>query len=84
MLERKYFIKAYEYWWGYTAAQIELMVMDQPVISYKSNKKNDKSLFGTREEADEMDKLADRWKELNGEGQAGKKVDLNEFLRKKM
>lgn len=27
-------VKAYGYWWGYTAAQIELMVADVPLMVY--------------------------------------------------
>lgn len=34
LLERKYFCGAYDFWWGYTAAQIDLMMADQPVIIY--------------------------------------------------
>lgn len=60
------------------------MVMDQPVISYKQDKKkSDRSMFGTKAEADEMEALADAWKAQNGEGIAGKTVNLSEFVQGK-
>ena len=34
LFERKFGIRAYDYWWGYTAAQIGLMVADQPLVMY--------------------------------------------------
>lgn len=75
LFERKYGISAYDYWRGYTSCQIELMIMDQPIISYgeKKAKKSTRS---------EMDALSDAWYEKRrGRTVVGKKVDLNEFLR---
>ena len=83
-MERKFGIAAFDYWWGYTAAQIELMVADQPVISYKNDRKSERSMFGSREEVDEMDALADAWKAMNGDGVAGQTVNLSEFVSGKM
>ena len=48
-----------EYGWrfGYTSAQIDLMVMDQPKIEYNVNdKKGKKSMIATKQEEDEMKK----------------------------
>lgn len=56
MFERHFGIKAYDYWWGYTKAQIELMIADQPFVSYKK----DKEKKPTRKD---MDDLAARWAE---------------------
>lgn len=44
MADRSFFfgfvvIKGYDYWWGYTAAQIELMCADVPVVNYGEKKK---------------------------------------------
>jgi len=75
LFERKYGIAAYDYWWGYTSCQIELMIIDQPIISCgeKKAKKSTRS---------EMDALSDAWYEKRrGRTVVGKKVDLNEFLR---
>ena len=75
LFERKYGIAAYDYWWGYTSCQIELMIMDQPIISSGMPKKK-KAMRA------EMDELSDAWYEkCRGRTVVGKKVDLNEFLR---
>lgn len=61
------------------------MLIDQPVIDYgSSEKKSEKSMFGTREEYDEMEALVDAWEAQNSESMVGKKVDLNEFMKKKV
>ena len=85
LLERKFGIAAYDYWYGYSSCQIDLMLIDQPVIDYgSSEKKSEKSMFGTREEYDEMEALVDAWEAQNSESMVGKKVDLNEFMKKKV
>ena len=60
------------YDWVYTCAQIELMVSDVPVISYKSGgaKKHTKG---------EMDDLKRKWLEKK-EKSKEKHLDLNKFL----
>lgn len=75
-------VRAYDYWWGYTSAQIDLMVSDQPLIVYKKEKKRnaDGSVKHTKKE---MDDLYDRWaarKAAEG-SMAGKKINLSEWLR---
>ena len=46
---------------------------------------SEKSMFGTREEEyDEMEALVDAWEAQNSESMVGKKVDLNEFMKKKV
>ena len=84
LLERKYGIRAFDYWWGYTAAQVELIVMDQPVISYKRDKKKS-SMMASREEVDELEKLNEEWKKhRNGRSFVGQKVNLSEFVNQKV
>ena len=55
-------------------AQIELMVSDQPIISYKKKNKNTKK---------HMDAIADEWEKTRVERKKGEKINLSEFLRKK-
>jgi len=72
-------IMEYGYRFGYTSAQVDLMVIDQPVISYKTDKK--KSMMASRAEVNELDALTDAWeKKRKGKNFAGKKLNLNEFL----
>ena len=80
-MERKFGIAAYDYWYGYSAAQIDLMVMDGPVIDYGSDKK----AGGGNSAADvkEMDELAEAWakKKADEGSMAGKSFSLDGFLK---
>lgn len=85
LFERRFGIRAFDYWWGYTTAQIELMVADQPVIDYGS-KKDKKGMGNSRADVNEMDALADAWvkkKEAEG-GMDGKTFSLNDFVEGKV
>lgn len=77
-------MRAYDYWWGYTSAQIDLMVADQPLIVYKKEPKRnaDGSVKHTKAE---MDKLWNDWlKKKEREGSlVGKKINLGEYLSEK-
>lgn len=65
--------------------QIDLMVADQPLISYKSDKKNERSMFGSREEVNEMDNLSEAWKKKRkNRSYAGKTFSLNDFMANKL
>lgn len=70
-------VKAYDYWWGYTCAQIELMLADTPIVIYKKDKADKKH---TKKELDELTR---RWKEKKEkDAKEGKTVNLNDFIRK--
>ena len=81
----RYGIKAYDYWWGYTSAQIDLMVADQPIIVYKKDKKRN-SDGSVKHTAKEMDDLWDNWvKKKEKEGSlVGKKISLSDYLNNKI
>ncbi|MBQ9655972.1 MAG: hypothetical protein IJV38_08120 [Prevotella sp.] len=85
LFDRRFGIRAFDYWWGYTTAQIELMVADQPVIDYGS-KNGKKGMGNSRADVNEMDALADAWakkKEAEG-GMDGKTFSLSGFLRREV
>lgn len=66
-------VRQYNYWWGYTSAQIDLMLIDQPFVSYKKK--------DAKHSKKEMDELREAWeKKRAGRSYAGKKVSLNDFL----
>ncbi len=67
-------MRAYDYWFGYTSAQIELMIADQPLIVYdKKDKKHTES---------QMNDLADKWLEKKKkEGSNKEKVRLSDYLK---
>ena len=71
-------MRAYDYWWGYTSAQVDLMVADQPLIVYKKDG-SEKPHTAKR-----MDDLWARWEEKNRSGngaEKGKEIDLGKWLR---
>lgn len=78
-----------EYGWrfGYTSAQIDLMIIDQPTVDYSSNKdkRSKKSMIATKQEEDEMKDLVEAWKkDRNGKTYAGKTFSLNDFMEGKV
>lgn len=77
-------IREYGWRFGYTSAQIDLMVVDQPVISYKDEKKK-RSMMASKSEVDELDALTEAWqKKRKGKSFAGDKFSLEEFMEKKI
>lgn len=85
LLERRFGIRAFDYWYGYSACQIELMVMDQPVIDYGGKDKKRGSMMASRAEVEALDELTEAWeKKRQGRSFVGKKVDLNDFLKQKV
>lgn len=83
LFHRKYFIASYDYWWGYSSAQIDLMVADQPLVIYPKTKKES----GTKKHTlKEMDDLYDRWMEKKKkEGSlVGKKISLADYLNNEL
>ena len=84
LFERRFGIRAFDYWYGYSACQIDLMVMDQPVIDYSGGKKKG-SMMATRAEVDALDELTEAWeKKRQGKRFVGQTVDLNDFLTQKI
>ena len=77
-------MRAYDYWWGYSAAQIDLMVADQPVIVYKKDVKRnaDRSVRHTKKE---MDELWEKWEKKKAKegSKVGKRINLGEWMREK-
>lgn len=76
LLERKFGVRAYDYWWGYSSAQIDLMVADQPLVVYP---KRDRKMTKKRAEA-----AYAKWKERKAQEKEtliGKKVSLADFLK---
>ena len=76
-------MRAYDYWWGYTSAQIDLMVADGPVVAYRKDKKRLNADGSRKHTAKEMDDLWDRWveKKKTEGSMAGKKIDLGAWMR---
>lgn len=75
MLERHFGVRAYDYWYGYTIAQIELMTADQPLVVYKNKEKK-------HTEA-QMNDLAEKWAAKKAKEGGGKKekISLSDYFR---
>lgn len=86
LFERRFGIRAYDYWYGYTACQIDLMVMDQPFVDYNYKKNNGrKSILASKKEVDELEALQKAWDEKRkGRTYAGKTINLNDFVNGKI
>lgn len=66
-------IRAYNYWWGYTAAQIELICADIPVTNYGGGSGKTKI---TREDCEEVRR---KWEAEHG-GRKNGKIKLTDIL----
>lgn len=77
-------VERYEYLYGYTAAQVELMMYDAPVVKYKKEKDKgpkpgEKGFTRTAEQAE---RAYEKWKKRQEEEKArGIKYDLNTFIK---
>lgn len=60
--------------WGYTAAQIQLMMIDEPLTVYK---KSDEKIEAEKKTPEHMKEVVERWKEKK---RKGKGVKLSDFL----
>lgn len=38
-----WYVPMYDYWWGLTAAQVDLLSIDAPMVAYKHEQKRDKN-----------------------------------------
>ena len=79
LFERRCGIAAYDYWWGYSSAQIDLMTIDQPLVVYP--KDESKPVEHSKRK---MDDMYERWAaKKNGSTLAGKKISLGDYLNNK-
>ena len=86
-------VPMWDYYWGLTAAQVELLTIDQPIVVYKKEKKEAPWKNGTvsEEYADKQyRKWLERKKQREREGKTidlektfanGQKVDMETFLK---
>lgn len=77
-------VPMWDYYWGLTAAQIEILTIDQPIFVYKRDDENKPKpgQKGFTRTAEQARKEYERWKaRQEEEKRKGIKVDLNTFLR---
>ena len=66
----------WEYYWGYTKAQVELMSADAPFVAYKAREKAKPGEPGYKADPDKIQREYERWLEKK----KSRKVGLNTFL----
>ena len=82
-------VPMWDYYWGLTAAQVELLTIAQPIVVYKADKDNDKPWKkGTVSEGyanKQYQKWLEKKKKREAEGKdldfrTGRKVDFGHFI----
>ena len=84
-------VPMWDYYWGLTAAQVELLTIDQPIVVYKADKDNDKPWKnGTATESyanNQYQKWLEKKKKREAEGkdydkmfQNGRRIDFDHLL----
>ena len=82
MFERRFGIRAFDYWYGYSQCQIDLMVADQPVIDYNYKDRKGGSMMANKAEIQELDDLTAAWEnKRKGKSFVGQTVDLADFVK---
>ena len=72
----------YEYFWGYTSAQIELMMADCPIIVYPNMKNKEKRNDTNKTpqiSGHDITTVAEEWKKKYGQGGTEIKLDLSGY-----
>ena len=83
-------VPMWDYYWGLTTAQIELLTIDQPIVVYKKDEDNDKpwkkgTVSGTYAKS-QYDKWLEKKKKREAEGKnldifnKGKRIDFQHFV----
>lgn len=76
-------VERYEYLYGYTAAQIEMMMYDAPVVKYKKDRDNEPKPGekGFKRTAEQAQKAYDDWKKrYEADKKKGIKYDLGALM----
>lgn len=66
----------WEYYWGHTKAQVELMTADAPFVAYKKREKPKPGDPGYKADPDKIQRDYEKWLERKKK----RKVSLNSFL----
>lgn len=67
----------WNYYWGYTAAQVELAIADGPMIVYKKDKKKGAN---AKPSSASVQRAALDYEQRKKEGKTNISVDLSEFM----
>lgn len=73
-------VPMYEYYWGHTKAQIELIDIDQPITVFEKSKDVKPGQPGYKPNARKLREATEKWKKRKAEREK-RGFDLNKFLR---
>ena len=73
-------VPMYEYYWGHTIAQIQLIDIDQPITVFERSKDNKPGKPGYKPNARKLREATEKWKKRKAEREK-RGFDLNKFLR---
>lgn len=83
-------VPMWDYYWGLTAAQVELLTIDQPIVVYKKDEDNDKPWKNGTVSGNYANKQYQKWLEKKKKREAegknldlfnqGKRIDLQHFV----
>jgi hypothetical protein len=82
-------VPMWDYYWGLTAAQVQLLMVDMPIVVYKADKDNDKPWKKGKVSGGYANKQYQKWlekkKKREAEGktldfQQGRRVDFQHFV----
>ena len=87
-------VPMWDYYWGFTAAQVEILTVDQPIVVYKKDNDKKKPWEGGTASEDYANRQYRKWlerkKQREREGKSvdigktfsnGQKVDFGEYLK---
>lgn len=71
-------MRAYDYWWGYSSAQIDLMAVDQPLVVYPKDKDR-----AAKHSKKKMDDVYERWvaKKHKENSVVGEQISLTDYFK---
>ena len=73
-------VPMWDYYWGLTAAQVELLTIDQPIVVYKADKDNDKPWKKGTVSETYANKQYQKWLEKKKKREAeGKTLDIGQI-----
>ena len=76
-------VPMWDYYWGLTAAQVELLTIDQPIVVYKKDENKPKPWEKGTVTEDYAKKAYQKWLEKKKKREAeGKNVDINQVFQR--
>ena len=76
-------VPMWDYYWGLTAAQVEILTIDQPIVVYKKDENKPKPWENGTVTEDYAKKAYQKWLEKKKKREAeGKNVDINQVFQR--